>query len=1084
MPSRSIALLAWFVLTGGVPLWGQVTSASIRGTVTDQSGAAIANAEVSATNIQTNVSRTAGTDASGEYDFEFLPVGDYSIRVSAARFNPYVQSGVILAADRVARVDTVLSLGTGFDTVTVSGDAPSVNTDTPSINQTLSAADILGLPLVNRNVYTLLQLIPGVESSQNSIVLGYPEQRTMINGGTDGGSGSVSYYLDGGNNMTGLRNTGNNMPNPDAIAELTVITNSYSAEYGRFGGGVVNIITKSGSNEFHGSLFEFLRNDKMNANVWAPGGAPPQAPLRRNQYGVSAGGPLKPNRTFFFATWSGLRQVSSDLLNTAVVPTAAERDGNFAQSKVVPIDPMTKKPFPDGLIPLSRFDPTALKILNKYIPAANEPQNVYQIQTPNSYDSDEVLAKIDHNPSAGWRISASYFENSGANAGIPIGSTGTPVGNLPWSTQQFDWHQQNTNLSNTWIVSPATVDELWFTYVRNFGGRLDLPQTSLGDLGSNFAIQGTPALPQIGVTGYFTLGQAIAGPTAGTNNYSLRNVLSTEKHRHLLKLGGEVYLNKDIQETLLNNYGVFNFTGTKTSNALADFLLGLPVTMNQDAPVTALDNSWSYGLFLQDDWRLRPNFTLNLGLRWDLQTPPTDPQNLQAAFVPGVRSTISPTAPLGMLFPGDPGIGRGIAPLRKGNFAPRLGFAWDPFRDGRTSIRAAAGVFYGSVSGNEWNTTSNFQPFSVRQQFNNVLSLTDPYGLLPGGTSPYPYYYDPKNPKFIFPANLFVIDRQFLWPYTYQMNFSIQRDLGAGWTATAAYIGTLGRRLPFADDINYPIPSATSTTANVNARRPVDTGTLGSILTLKSIMNASYNGLQLTVEKRMSRHFEVRSFYTFSKSLDGAQLDNNTTQGLALDFDDLRLEKGRSDFDQRHNLVTMLVYDLDYYRGRNPLLRSLAAGWSLSSEVYLRSGEPFTVTSGKDNNADGNNNDRPNMVGNPVLDPDRSRAAVVEEWFNTAAFAPNAPGHDGNAGRNILDGPGSGDVDLGIFKIFRLGERMNLQARGEFTNVFNLVSLTIPSAALATTSNANVTTLTSPLFGQIRNAAPMRQVQVGLRLTF
>ena len=270
----------------------------------------------------------------------------------------------------------------------------------------------------------------------------------------------------------------------------------------------------------------------------------------------------------------------------------------------------------------------------------------------------------------------------------------------------------------------------------------------------------------------------------------------------------------------------------------------------------------------------------------------------------------------------------------------------------------------------------------------------------------------------------------------------------------------------------------------MNNRRPIDQGTLGSILLMKSIMNASYHGLQVTAEKRMSHHLGLKSFYTFSKSLNGAQMQNNTTQGLAQDFTNLSLEKGRSDFDRRHNFVTSLIWQMDYFGRLNPVLRGIVNGWSLSTIASFRSGQPFTVTSGKDNNLDGNNNDRPNVVGNPYLDPSRPRSQVVAQWFNVAAFAQNAAGQVGNAGRNILDGPGLRNVDLGIFRVFRIHEKIELQARGEFSNVFNFVSLTIPSGALATTANVNAGVLTSPLVGQIRNAADMRQVQVGLRLTF
>jgi hypothetical protein len=388
------------------------------------------------------------------------------------------------------------------------------------------------------------------------------------------------------------------------------------------------------------------------------------------------------------------------------------------------------------------------------------------------------------------------------------------------------------------------------------------------------------------------------------------------------------------------------------------------------------------------------------------------------------------------------------------------------------------------VSGNEWNTPSNFQPFAVRQQFNNVLSLTNPYGLFPGGVSPFPYSYDPKNPQFILPASLFAIDRNFVWPYTYQFNFSVQREIAKSLTFTGAYVGTLARRLPFAVDVNYPVYNSTATTGNVNNRRPLDVGVASSVLVMKSIMDASYHGLQLTVDKKMGGHFGLKSFYTFSKSMDGAQMHNNTTQGLAQDFNNLSLEKARGDFDRRHNFVTSLIWQMDYFNSFNAPARAVLNGWSLSGIASFRSGQPLTITSGKDNNLDGNNNDRANIIGNPYLDPNRPRSQVVAQWFNTAAFVANAAGTDGNAGRNIIDGPGLRNVDLALFRVFRLRERLQLQARAEVTNAFNLVSLTIPSAALATTANVNQGVLTSALFGQIRNAADMRQMQLGLRLTF
>jgi hypothetical protein len=1060
----SIILLA----VSSASLTAQITTTSISGTVTDRSGASVPNADVTATNVGTGLTRTAKTGSAGEYRIDQLPIGDYQVEVTSQGFKRFVRNGISLEVSRIARVDALMDVGAATESVTVVADATQVNTSNAQIGRTVGNEEIINLPIVGRNVYTLLSLTPGVDSNANSIVLGYPEQRTMINGGVDGGAGSVNYYLDGGNNMTGLRNTGNIAPNPDAVEEFRVITNSYSAEFGRFASGVINIITKSGTNQFHGSLFEYLRNNDLNANTWGSALATP--PLHRNQFGGAFGGPIIKNKTFFFGTYSGLRQITSNFFNGGIVPTVLERVGDFSQSKTKPTDPTNNaNPFPDNKIPITRFDPTALNILNKYVPQANTAGSIWQGTSPSPYNTNEFLVKLDHSMSDRQRISLSYFETSG-NTSTPGG------GNLIWSTQNFIWRQHNANASDTFTLSPTMVDQVWLSYTRNFGARLSTPQMSLGDLGSQFKIQGTPSLPQLAVSGYFTLGQAISGPEAGTNFYSVRNVFSWNKGAHTFKFGGELSLDKDIQQTLLNNYGVFSFTGTKakSSNALSDFLLGLPITMNQDAPVLALDNFFTGALFAQDDWKVTRRLTFNLGLRWDVQQAPTDPQDKEATFKFGVQSKVlPPTVPTGLLVVGDPGVGRGIVSTPLGHFSPRLGLAWDPFGDGKSSIRAAAGMFYGSVSGNEWNSTSNFQPFAVRQQFPNVTSLTNPYGALPGGVSPFPFIYTPQNPGFIFPAAIYGIAPDFKWPYTYQLNFSIERQIVKDLSVTAAYVGSLAHRLPFAVDLNYPYFTAGATSANVNSRRAIDTNILSTIQSVESVMNTNYHGLQITVEKRMGHHFGVKGFYTFSKAIEGVTLENNTVNGGAEDFRNLALDRGRSDFDRRHVSVTSVIWDLSYFGKTNRVVKAVANGWQLSSIITLQSGLPFNVTTGTDVNLDGNNNDRTNIVGNPFLDPNRSRSDVTAAWFNTAAFVAAAAGADGNTQRNLMTGPGSKNVDLGITRNFRIRERMIFQARGEATNAFNLVNLSNPTGSL-----------NSALFGQIRGAGQMRQLQVGLRLTF
>jgi hypothetical protein len=1134
----------------------QITSTTMYGQVTDASGATVPSAQVSVTNIDSNLIRMAETNAEGEYRIELLPVGNYKVEVTSAGFKRMVRHGVVLQVNVPARVDLVLQLGDVNQTVTVTGSVPLINTTNPEIGRTIEHEEIANVPLVNRNAYQLLELTPGVQNSTFNpgqpnpvITLGYPEQRTFINGGVDGGAGSVSYYLDGGINMTGLRNTGNILPNPDAIQEYRVETNNYDAEYGKMSGGVITVLTKSGSNTLHGSLFEYWRDTALNANNWNSTLATP--PLRRNQFGGTLGGPIKKDKTFFFGSYQGLRQLSSFFFTGATVPTAAERTGDF--TGVVKALP---KQYTCGSLTVicpSLLDPVAQKLLNPTnaaaafptIPVANVGATGWQGTTSSPYNTDEFIIKLDHNLTSNQRLSGSYFYTSGNNAVPPLNSTsGQPNGNIPWAVQQFNWRQQNLNISDTWTATPSLINQVWLGYTRNFGGRLNLPATSLGDLGSEFTIQGPHALPQITVTGFFTGASAIAGPVAGSNFYTVRDVLSHSHGRHSISFGADETLDKDIQQTLLNNYGVFGFNGTNIKDsasgktiavpALANFVMGLPTSLSQDAPVTGYTNSWSTGLFAQDNFRIFPRLTLNLGLRWDIQTPPTDPLNRGTSFEVGQQSTVMSAAPTGALFVGDPGVTRGIVPVRWHHVSPRIGLAWDPLGDGKTSIRAGAGVFYGSVSGNEWNTVTNFEPSAVRYSFTNLnqqvtgsgmtavplgATLACPYNKLVAnnasgaplgptvtcsagagsgvsGADPFPFV----PPQFITPGGpFFGVAKNFQWPYSYQLNLSVQRQVTSNLSVSAAYVGNLSHDLPFSQDINSPATGAlapacaTSASGNITARRPIDNAGVatcatpgspfGTVLLTQSNQTASYNGLQTTIQMRLTHGVMLYGFYTFSHTFDSVQLDNNNTQGGAEDPANLRLERGPADFDIRHQFVTAVVWQLNHYNGRNFFERALLNGWAVSSIINIHSGLPFTILNGKDANLTGNSaTERAELVPgqNPVLG---NRSAA--EWFNTAAFSQNPSALvngvavNGNAGRNIMRGPTFKDVDLAISRDVRMSrfrEGMSLQLRADAYNVFNIVSLNSPAGNGATVGSAT--------FGQIASASAMRQLQLGVRFTF
>jgi hypothetical protein len=1082
------ALLS-ILVASATSVTAQVTTVTISGTVNDTAGAVVPNAQVTAINIETNFSRAATTDSSGQYSIQFLPIGLYRVEVTATGFKKYVRSGIVLEVDRNARIDPALEAGAVTETVSITSDAPLVETSHATLGQTTTNAEIVNLPLVNRDVYTLLELTAGVDSTTNNNIFGSPAQVTTVNGSPNNGGGTVNYYLDGGSNTNGLRNTGNSLPNPDAVQEFRVITNSYSAEYGRFAGGVVDVVSKSGTNQWRGSLFEFIRNDALNANRWTPGISVLQKEvLRRNQFGGSFGGPVIKDKTFFFASYSGLRQRRPVFANTATPPTDAERNGIFSgrirdpqRTGACTATDQTacfrdssrataENPLGLNIIPLGRFDPTAERILDEFIPRPNLPNGAFEAQETRPLNTDEIQFKMDHALSAKHQLTGSYFFQTGKDIEPMTGST-----NLPWVKREFTWKQHNINIGDTWTIGPTMINQFRVTYVRLFGGRLNTPERSLGDLGSTFNVQGPPTLPQIQVSGRFNLNVAIGGPVGGSNLYQVRDVFSWTRGNHILKFGGEASLEKMIQDTTLNNYGIFNFNSNNTrgtGNAMADFLLGLPVTFNQDAPITKIDNGWYGGLFIQDDFKIHPRLTLNLGLRYDLQTPLTDPLDRKLTFVQGRQTTVVPAAFPGMLFPGDEGIGRGIVAADKNNFAPRVGLAWDPTGDGKTAVRAAFGIFYGSIGGNMWNATADQQPFSIRQQFNNPGTLTDPYSNLPGGVSPFPFSFSPNNIRFILPAAISGPSLDFRIPYVYQFNLTVQRQLTNDLGVTAAYVSTLGHKFRLNRDLNYPVFGPGASTQNVNARRPILPGQLAAITLFESILNTSYHGMQLTAEKRMATNFSFKAFYTFGKAIDSSPSQSDTV-GAVQNNNNIAGDRGRADSDRRHNFVLSGIWNINYIKDWNPAARAILNGWSLSAIVTMRSGRPLTITNGADANLDGVNNDRANLVGDPVLDHNRPRSEVVDAWFNVAAFAPVPVGTDGTAGRNIIDGPGLKNVDLGIFRDFNFTERFKLQFRAEATNSLNIVNLNNP-----------VTGRNSGQFGQIRDARTMREVQLGLRLTF
>jgi len=1154
---RTLFALLLFAFAA-VATQAQLSTASLSGSVTDPTGAVVPHATITLTQTNTNFTRVATSKDDGSFHEEFLPVGPYKVSVSAAGFKTLQRSGIVLSVMQSATLNLTLEIGGQTETISVTADVPLVNLSDSVLGASISNVQVDNLPLVSRDSYQLLYLTPGVQSVANENSIGLPMEHVIINGSTDNMVGQITYYLDGGINMTGVRSTGNVIPNPDAIDQFHVDTNNFSAEFGRTGAGVVSVVTKSGSNTVHGSLFEFHQETNFNSDAYLQ---TTRTPSHKNLFGATAGGPALKNKIFFFGSYGGLRQIVPTNFNT-VVPDAYQRVGNFSENlptttpatglgacattlnaadkantnyggKFFVCDPVTHQPVPNNRLDLDTNyvpDPVAAAVLSSNVPLPTPGRTdnhfVGNEGLPNT--TNEYLLKGELQLVPNHRISLSYFQSLGSQINLPSGS------NLPgWALSNYAYRQQNGNASDVWTLSSRSVNQLWLSYSRMMAGRISNPAESLSAFGSDINVQGTPSLAQISVANFFTLGNAISGPLAGDNIYGIRDVFNSTRGKHALSAGGEVYLEKDRLETLLNNYGVFAFTSavvpstvsgqatyTRTGVAMADFLIGHPNAMSQDSPDDANENYFNYGVFLQDDWRVSHALTVNLGIRYDVQTAPTDTQRRIGVFEPGVQSTVSPTAMLGQLFPGDPGVPDGGVDVNLNHFSPRVGFAYSPFQSGRTVFHGAAGMFFDTISGNEWMLSQNFQPFAVRETsaFTHVVSLQHIYSTDPtdfaGGVSPFPYYYSKTNPRYVSPASLVFVQKGMRWPYNTQVNFGVQHQLARDLAVSANYVGVFSRKLPMYIDQNAPIYNtaniASNTTGDVNCRRPYDavpfaTGStttcaspavgskyMSNAYVITDGQTANYNGLQVTVDKRLSRHFSVNGFYIWSKGLASASMQTTGNIGNSAttepeDYYDLKLDRQREDNDMRHQALISGVWKPNYFGKFNRTTRLVLNDWSIAATLKMNSGKPFNITSGNDDNLDGDNNDRPNVAAGmveTVIGANLPRSQSTKEWFQTNSYCRIAStgcpagggisGLDGLVRPNSLDSPGYKSVDASLFRDFAIYNRVKFQFRGEATNVFNFVNLSAPGGTLSSTSS----------FGIISSGAAMRVIQVGGRLLF
>ncbi len=1053
------------------------TTGTILGQVSDSSGATVSTAKVQVQNVGTGLNREAETNESGSYLVLSLPTGTYKITVTAPGFKSYSQSNITLQVGENARVDVPLTLGAVSESVDISAAALAVDTQSTTIGATIDNRRLANIPLNGRNVLSLAQLLPGVGTGNIPTTVTFSRSGpTLSVSGSRTNQNNI--MLDGTTMIGAMGNVAQNLPSPDALQEFRLLTNTFSAEYGRAAGGVFLAVTKSGTNEVHGSLWEFLRNDALNARNFFAAGKPF---LRQNQFGGSVGGPVVlpgyngKNRTFLFGSYQGLR-IRQQSLITTFPPSASELAGDFSGSTAIVRDPVTGQPFPGNRIPTSRFDPLAVNIAKLYLPPINQADGRSVTLRSLPLSSNQFIVKADHRISGGDQLSVRFYRNQdsalGTNGGDADALTGSRANTVTsWSANE------------THIFTPTLLNEFRASYTRVFSLFKTSPLNKTPrELGASFNQDGPfPLVPTVTVSGRINVSPEFPLPEPD-DLFQYDEKLSWIRGRHAVKFGAQIIRIRHLSRGQFQSSGQFSFDGSFTGNAMADYLIGRPNNLFMQSPLEDASRTGNYHFFIQDDFKLNRRLTLNFGLRYELNTPYVQVHDWTSTIRPYVgcttdcaRSSKFPTAPLGLVYPGDSGVPRGLIPTDKNNFAPRIGFAWDPNGTGRTAIRGAYAVFYDYTGAIISATVNQTLPYVLPISLPSPPSFSNPWQ---GRQDPFPYKADLNNPSFVYPTQAYSVSRDFRDGYIQQFNLNLQHQFGPDWVVQAGYYGRLGRKLSSNHEGNPALYGPGATAANVQARRIFLPQYYSSIGLITSDTNSAYDGLQSSLEKKFSKGYTLQLAYTFSKAIDERSTFSVDGASGANPFDYRRGERGLSDFDQRHILAINGVWDLPFLK-HNGLLTIVLGGWQLSGTTRAASGLPFSIISGADfalaGTGRGSANQRPNVVGNPVLDSGRPRKDQVAAYINTTAFARPPEGRFGNSGRNNVIGPGFKQTDLSVNKKFQFPvERLGrIEFRSEIFNLFNNVNFTNPN-----------NTLISPAFGRLLSSRDARIIQFAMRYDF
>ena len=1053
---------------------------TIVGTVTDSSGAVIPSAMVKVIQTGTGLERSVATNGQGYFVVPSLPPSQYELQVTAPGFQIYFQKNITLQADQSLTINANLKIGAAAETITITSEPPQVDTTTGTLSQVVDEQRIVDMPLNGRNAASLTLLVAGtVITPANGVDQG--NTKTFPTGVTISTNGArqsqISYNLDGGNNADIQTNINQPFPFPDALQEFSVQTSNYSARYGMNAGGVVNVVTKSGTKRFHGDAFEFVRNAAFNARNFFAANVDQ---LKRNQFGGTLGGPIRRDKTFFFAGYQGtiIRNTSS---KDATVPTMANLNGDFSGITTSVIDPMTGKAFTNNFIDPGRFDRAALA-LEKMLPQVGGNGQIRFVQ-PLSQDFHEFLGRVDHSLSPHDQLIGRYFYDRFTQV-----ASFDPANLLTYSDSSTIV-SQNALLSEKHIFGRALLNEANLSYSRVASGRLPPPGApSMTSLGVNMYDAGLNAIQNIQVTGFFTVG---SDPPAHftRNSYRLNDDMSWIHGGHSFYLGGSIQRDLYDVRNLTNIPGDFRFNASVTKYAPAAFLLGQVNTLTQGSGQFVVNRNNFIAVYFQDDFHVSRRLSLNLGLRYEPFFPWHALEGRVMEFNPiayqsGITSRVYTNAPKGLLFPGDPGVPKWGYTGDYKNLAPRVGFAYDVFGDGKTSLRGGAGIFYdthiGAINGQTWGSAT---PFSTSVVFTPSGPFSDPYQ---GRTNPFPAPF-PAPSNYVFPTPTAAYGYDPNSPYRvaviYNWNLAIERQLAAQWLLRAAYVGSRGSHLQEFIQLNPAVPPGTPQTTDL--RRIFQP--FGLIGMFEQDINSSYHALQVSLEKRLSHGFTILANYTYSKSLDDTP-NGQAVIAMNVNLPNLStipwnqpgrhlMDYGPSIFDRTHRFVASYVWSLPAWSGTNRFVRTIIGGWQLTGIATAQTGDPLTIVAGADVSQTGLNADRAIQgVGSPYGGNACGSTARCVNYLNPdrTAFQLPAPGTFGTTGKGSLRGPGYFNWDMGLGKNFALsGERLKLQFRAEYFNAFNRANFNDPGVSLSGSG-----------FGQILGAQDPRIGQLSLKLTF